>query len=105
MLLAMFAGMVLGTAITRRWAEERFQWGATIGKHDEIAGMIADMAADTFAMQAVADLGCRLVDLGGYDVRLEAACAKLYNTEIGWRVVNDWMRWRGMVAETRVSRP
>jgi hypothetical protein len=82
-------------AWTRRWAAERVQWGTLIGRHDEIAGMITDMAATLFAMQGVADLGCRLVDQGGYDVRLEAALAKLYNTEAGWKISNDCFQIRG----------
>ncbi|MDH3591966.1 MAG: acyl-CoA dehydrogenase family protein [Planctomycetota bacterium] len=81
--------------IARRWAAERFQWGANIGKHDEIAGLIAQMAASVYAMQAVADLGVRWVDEGGFDIRLEAALAKLYDTELAWKVVNDCFQIRG----------
>ena len=82
-------------SIARRFAATRFQWGQSIGRHDEIAGKIADMGATLFAMQALADLGCRLVDLGGFDVRLEAAIAKLWNSEAGWRFVNDCYQIRG----------
>ncbi len=81
--------------ISRRWAAERFQWGATVGKHDEVAGLIADMAASVYAMQAVADLGVRWVDNGEFDIRLEAAIAKLFNTERGWTVINDCFSVRG----------
>jgi alkylation response protein AidB-like acyl-CoA dehydrogenase len=89
------AGAKAALRVAREWARERFQWGNTIGKHDEIAGMIAEMSAQTFAMQAVADLGCLLVDKGANDVRLEAALAKLYNTELGWKLVNDCFQIRG----------
>ena len=88
-------GVKQALAISRRFAAERFQWGATIGKHDEVAGKIADMAATLFAMEALADLGCRMVDLGGFDVRLEAAIAKLFNSEHGWRLVNECYQIRG----------
>jgi alkylation response protein AidB-like acyl-CoA dehydrogenase len=88
-------GVKQALSIARRFAAERFQWGATIGKHDEIAGKIADMASTLFAMQALADLGCLLVDQGGHDVRLEAAIAKLFNSEAGWRLVNDAYQIRG----------
>jgi alkylation response protein AidB-like acyl-CoA dehydrogenase len=57
--------------------------------------MIAGMTADTFAMQSVAELGVALADSGNFDIRLEAAIAKLYNSEAGWRVVDDTMQVRG----------
>lgn len=81
--------------IARTWAGERVQWGANIGRHDEVAGLIAGMAADLYAMQAVADLPCRWVDEGGHDIRLEAAFAKLYNTELAWKLANDCFTVRG----------
>lgn len=88
-------GMKQALSMTRRFAASRFQWGATIGKHDEIAGKVADLASTLFAMQALADLGCLLVDQGGHDVRLEAAIAKLFNTEHGVRLAGECFQVRG----------
>jgi len=88
-------GVKRALEITRRWAKERFQWGVTIGRHDEIAGKLAEMASSLYAMQSIADLGPRLVDRGGQDVRIEAAIAKLFNTELGWKLVNDCFQIKG----------
>ena len=81
--------------IARKWAAERVQWGAPIGKHDMIAQKIGRMAAETFAMEAVSDLASAMADRGGYDIRLEAAMAKMWNTEVGWRMVDDLLQIRG----------
>lgn len=81
--------------IARRWAAERVQWGAPIGKHDAIAQKIGTMAANAFAIEAMAELSSALADRGTTDIRLEAAIAKLWTTEVGWQILDDLMQIRG----------
>ncbi len=81
--------------ITRGWSKTRVQWGAPIAKHEAISHRIADMAATTFAMDSIWKLTSRLADRGGYDIRLEAAAAKEWNTVRAWEIVDRTLQTRG----------
>jgi hypothetical protein len=81
--------------IVRRWSNERVQWGKPIGRHEAITHKLSDIAARTFAMEAVASLATEMSDRGGYDIRLEAAAAKEWNTFRAWEIVDETMQIRG----------
>ncbi|NOT08357.1 MAG: hypothetical protein HOP28_09145, partial [Gemmatimonadales bacterium] len=89
------AGAKRGLEIVRRWAAERVQWGQAIGKHDAIAQKLGRMAADIFAMESVSDLASLMADRPDTDIRMEAAIAKMWNTEVGWRIVDDCLQIKG----------
>ncbi len=81
--------------ICRGWANARHQWGVPIWKHEAVAHMIADMAATTFAMDSIWMLASQMADRGGYDIRLEAAAAKEWNTVRAWEIVDKTLQIRG----------
>jgi len=81
---------------SQAWANERVQWGASIGKHAAIADKIARMAAHVFAMEAMTFYTASLVDRDKKaDIRIEAAMCKMWATERTWEIVNDTMQIRG----------
>jgi alkylation response protein AidB-like acyl-CoA dehydrogenase len=81
--------------ICRIWSSERVQWGQPIGRHDAIAQLLAEMAATGFAIEAVTDLASSMADLHDRDIRLEAAVAKMWNTEECWRMIDRTLQIRG----------
>jgi alkylation response protein AidB-like acyl-CoA dehydrogenase len=78
--------------MTTRWATQREQWGATIGKHGAIADKIANMTSTLFAVDAMTSLTSILVDRKKTDIRIEAAMAKMFGTEATWAIVYDAMQ-------------
>ena len=81
--------------IMRKWANARVQWGVAIGKHEAVAHKIADATANAFAMEALAELVGDLADRKDYDLRLEAAAAKEWNTRRAWELVDETLQVRG----------
>ncbi|HEX7487805.1 MAG TPA: acyl-CoA dehydrogenase family protein [Anaeromyxobacteraceae bacterium] len=81
--------------LCRKWAAARVQWGQEIGKHEAIAHKLAEMGSTVYAMEAVSDLAQALADKKGYDIRLEAAAAKEWNTVRTWRLLDETMQIRG----------
>jgi alkylation response protein AidB-like acyl-CoA dehydrogenase len=83
------------TRVAREFAAERVQWGAPVGKHDAVAQMLGEIASHSFAMEAIAEVASALADAEDYDIRLEAAMAKMFNSETAWRVADLTMQVRG----------
>src|SRR5882762_7037516 len=81
--------------ISRTWAAKRVQWGVPIGQHYAIAGKIAEMAGNTFAMEAITFLTSALVDRKAGDLRIETAMCKMWSTEMTWKIADDAMQVRG----------
>ena len=79
----------------RGWSNARAQWGLPIWKHEAVAHYIGEMAATTFAMDSVAKLASAMADRGGYDIRLEAAAAKEWNTVRCWEIADRTLQLRG----------
>src|SRR3954471_6515144 len=81
--------------ICRKWSSERVQWGVPIGQHYAIAGKIAEMAGNVFAMEAITFLTSALVDRKAGDLRIETAMCKMWATETTWRNADEAMQVRG----------
>src|SRR4051794_12800270 len=81
--------------ICRKWATERIQWGVPIGKHYAIAGKVAEMAGQVFAMEAITFLTSAMVDRKAGDLRIETAMCKMWATEATWRIADEAMQVRG----------
>jgi hypothetical protein len=77
------------------WCNERTQWGVPIWKHEAVSHRVADMAATIFAMESIARLSSSMADRGGYDIRLEAAAGKEWNTVRCWEIVDQTLQIRG----------
>jgi alkylation response protein AidB-like acyl-CoA dehydrogenase len=81
--------------IAREWSRERVQWGRPIGEHEAVAGKIAFIAATAYGLEAMLDLSSELADAGGTDIRIEAALAKLYGSEMAWLIADELVQIRG----------
>ncbi|TQS93285.1 acyl-CoA dehydrogenase [Arthrobacter sp. TS-15] len=81
--------------ISREWSNARTQWGRPVGKHEAVGKKIAFIAATTFALEAVFELSAEMADAGQKDVRIEAALAKLWSTELSCRIADELVQIRG----------
>src|SRR5579875_1066708 len=81
--------------IAREWSRERVQWGKPIGKHAAVASKISFIAATCYALEAVLELSSQMADEGRNDIRIEAALAKLWASEMACRIGDELLQIRG----------
>ena len=81
--------------IGREWSTVRVQWGRPVGEHASVSQKLSFIAATTFAMEAVVDLSAQLADAGTKDIRIEAALAKLWSSEMAWQIADELVQIRG----------
>lgn len=81
--------------IAREWSNARIQWGRPVGEHEAVGKKIAYIAASTFALEAVFELSAALADAGMKDVRIEAALAKLFSSEVSYKIADELLQIRG----------
>ncbi len=85
----------LALKIARDWSRERVQWGRPVGEHEAVAKKISFIAATSYALEAVVELSSQLADDKRNDIRIEAALAKLYCSEMGSKIVDELVQIRG----------
>ncbi|WP_049563259.1 acyl-CoA dehydrogenase family protein [Nonomuraea sp. SBT364] len=81
--------------IAREWGNARVQWGRKVGEHEAVATKVAFIAASAYALEAVCELTARMADDRRNDIRIEAALAKLYASELSYRVLDELVQMRG----------
>jgi hypothetical protein len=83
------------TKIAREWSRERIQWGRPIGEHEAISKKVAFITATAYALEAMVELSGQLADDEHNDVRIEAALAKLYCSEMACQIADELVQLRG----------
>ncbi|WMX44794.1 acyl-CoA dehydrogenase family protein [Streptomyces roseicoloratus] len=81
--------------IAREWAAEREQWGKPVARHEAVGTKISFIAVTAFALEAVVDLASQMADEDRNDIRIEAALAKLYGSEMAWKIADELVQIRG----------
>ncbi|MFF4576825.1 acyl-CoA dehydrogenase family protein [Streptomyces sp. NPDC001389] len=81
--------------IAREWSAVREQWGRPVARHEAVGTKISFIAATTFALEAVVDLASQMADEDRNDIRIEAALAKLYGSEMACLMADELVQIRG----------
>jgi alkylation response protein AidB-like acyl-CoA dehydrogenase len=81
--------------IGREWSAARVQWGRPVGEHAAVGTKLSFIAATTFALEAALDLSGAMCDEGRNDIRIEAALAKLWASEMSCQIADELVQIRG----------
>lgn len=97
--LSLAAGCALGTrAIIGQfvqYAEERVQFGKPLADFEITQRKMADLAADQYAADSMIGMLTSLMSKPEVDASLEAACAKVFASELAWRAADEMVQLAG----------
>jgi alkylation response protein AidB-like acyl-CoA dehydrogenase len=97
--LTLAAGCTGGTKRTlglmTSYAEERVQFGHPLADFEITQRKLSRTASDIYASDAMLGVLASMVDRGDIDFSLEAACAKVFASEMLWRAADDMVQLAG----------
>lgn len=97
--LTLAAGCTGGTKRTLNemtsYAEQRVQFGRPLADFEITQRKLSQMASEIYASEAMLGVLASLVDRGDIDFSLEAACAKVFASELVWRAADDMVQLAG----------
>ncbi len=77
------------------YASQRIQFGKPIAEFEITQRKIATTAIDLYASESMVAVLSALMDSGEADVALEAACAKVFASELIWRTADEMVQIAG----------
>jgi alkylation response protein AidB-like acyl-CoA dehydrogenase len=97
--LTLAAGCTGGTKRTLKamteYAEQRVQFGHPLADFEITQRKLSRIASEVYASDAMLGVLAALVDRGDNDFSLEAACAKVFASEMVWRAADDMVQLAG----------
>ena len=78
-----------------RYAEARTQFGGPLASFEITQRKIAALASDTYAADAMVGALAAALDADNVDASLEAACVKIFASELVWRSTDDMVQVAG----------
>ena len=97
--LTLAAGCTGGTKRTLAWmtsyAEQRVQFGHPLADFEITQRKLSRIASEIYASDSMLGILASLVDRGDNDFSLEAACAKVFASEMVWRAADEMVQLAG----------